>query len=341
MTPQRVHFARSRPAVIPSGPSRKASVDALALEFQKKAVLTKSHHRRRTNSQPQLPVGYVQPNEAGHSGHKHGYVEDPRNPNFRYSTCSGRRKALCIGINYFGQPNELRGCVNDAKHVRRFLIDHGNYKPEDIVILTDDSRDPRSLPTKSNMINAIRWLVKGAKQNDALFFHYSGHGGQTKDLDGDEVDGWDEVIFPMDYQTSGHIVDDTLNEIMVKPLPKGCRLTALFDACHSGTVLGLYSSHARLKGMHVSAKQWQTKATPADVISWSGCMDDQTSADTFQGGVAVGAMSNAFITALTNKPEQTYQELLSSLRKILHPRYSQKPQLGSSHKIDTNLAFIF
>jgi hypothetical protein len=100
-TPQRVHFARSRPAVIPSGPSRKASVDALALELQKKAVLTKAHHRRRTNSQPQLPVGYVQPNDPGHSGHKHGYVEDPRNPNFRYSTCSGRRKALCVSAVQF------------------------------------------------------------------------------------------------------------------------------------------------------------------------------------------------------------------------------------------------
>lgn len=27
-----------------------------------------------------------------------------------------------IGINYRGQHNELRGCVNDARSVRRFLI---------------------------------------------------------------------------------------------------------------------------------------------------------------------------------------------------------------------------
>ena len=36
----------------------------------------------------------------------------------------------------------------------------------------------------------------------------SGHGGQTKDLDGDEEDGYDEVIYPVDFQTNGHIVDD-------------------------------------------------------------------------------------------------------------------------------------
>lgn len=36
----------------------------------------------------------------------------------------------------------------------------------------------------------------------------SGHGGQIKDKDGDEMDGYDEVIFPVDYQTAGCIVDD-------------------------------------------------------------------------------------------------------------------------------------
>jgi hypothetical protein len=63
-------------------------------------------------------------------------------PDFRYSKCTGRKKALCvshryphaiyaiitekfrhkIGINYRGQSNELRGCINDARHMRDFLI---------------------------------------------------------------------------------------------------------------------------------------------------------------------------------------------------------------------------
>lgn len=36
----------------------------------------------------------------------------------------------------------------------------------------------------------------------------SGHGGQTKDLDGDEDDGFDEVIYPLDFKQAGQIVDD-------------------------------------------------------------------------------------------------------------------------------------
>jgi hypothetical protein len=46
-----------------------------------------------------------------------------------------------------------------------------NYKSEDIVMLTDDARNPRQIPTRQNMIQAMRWLVQGAQPNDALFFH--------------------------------------------------------------------------------------------------------------------------------------------------------------------------
>jgi hypothetical protein len=46
-----------------------------------------------------------------------------------------------------------------------------NYRPEDMVILTDDSRNPRQIPTRANILQAIGWLVQGAQPNDALFFH--------------------------------------------------------------------------------------------------------------------------------------------------------------------------
>lgn len=227
--------------------------------------------------------------------------------------------------------------------MREFLIRHWGYRAENIVLLTDDNPNPKYQPTRRNILDAMRWLVDGAQIHDSLVFHYSGHGGQTPDLDGDEVDGYDEVIYPLDFEKRGHIVDDEMHTIMVKPLPTGCRLTGIFDCCHSGTVLDLpyiYSSHGRLKGSQVSPKAVASKTTSADVISWSGCKDGEKSADTFRGGVAVGAMSYAFIQAIKQNPKLSYQQLLASVRKILYPKYAQKPQLGSSHRIDTSLQFV-
>jgi len=306
----------------------------------------------------------------------------PNGYSFQYSNCTGRRKALLIGINYFGQKGQLRGCINDVKNLSTYLKETHGYQREDMVCLTDDQQNPMSQPTKANMIRAMHWLVKDARPNDSLVFHYSGHGGQTEDLDGDEEDGYDEVVYPVDFRQAGHIVDDEMHEIMVRPLQPGVRLTAIFDSCHSGSaldlpyvystqgvlkepnlakeagqgLLGLVSSYARgdmggmastamsffkkaTKGDDVYQKNIKTKTSPADVIMWSGSKDSQTSADANIAGQATGAMSYAFIAALRKNPQQSYVQLLNSIRDELEGKYDQKPQLSCSHPLDTDLLY--
>lgn len=106
------------------------------------------------------------PQQFGH-GAPSGYT-------FQYSNCTGRRKALLIGINYFGSKAELKGCINDVHNVSAFLIERYNYRREDMVILTDDQTEPRMRPTKANIQDAMGWLVRDAQPNDSLFLHYSG-----------------------------------------------------------------------------------------------------------------------------------------------------------------------
>lgn len=184
----------------------------------------------------------------------------PSNYTFQYSNCTGKRKALLIGINYFGQRGQLRGCINDVKNMSTYLNQNFGYAREDMVILTDDQQNPMSQPTKANILRAMHWLVKDARPNDSLFFHYSGHGGQTPDLDGDEEDGYDEVIYPVDFRTAGHIVDDEMHRVMVKTLSPGVRLTAIFDSCHSGSALDLpyiYSTQGVLKEPNLAKEAGQ------------------------------------------------------------------------------------
>ncbi len=98
----------------------------------------------------------------------------PANYNYQYSNCTGRRKALLIGINYFNQRGELRGCINDVRNMSAYLNENFGYAREDMVILTDDQQNPMSQPTKANILRAMHWLVKDARPNDSLFFHFSG-----------------------------------------------------------------------------------------------------------------------------------------------------------------------
>lgn len=103
----------------------------------------------------------------------------PSNYSYQYSNCTGKRKALLIGINYFRQKGELKGCINDVRNLSNFLMQKQRFRREDMVILTDDQRDPRSQPTRQNILRAMSWLVNGAEPNDSLFFHYSGTSGRS------------------------------------------------------------------------------------------------------------------------------------------------------------------
>lgn len=176
-----------------------------------------------------------------------------------------------------------------------------------------------------------------------------------------------------------------MNDIMVKRLVPGCRLTAIFDSCHSGTALDLpyvYSTQGSIKqqsflkdagsslknagkayisgdpsraissvmslgsrimsGNNTMKKEQinQMKGSAADVIMFSGCKDDQTSADATEAGRATGAMSYAITRALRENRNQTYIQLLNSIRTILKQKYNQRPQLSSSHPMDMNLLFV-
>lgn len=47
-----------------------------------------------------------------------------------------------------------------------------------------------------------------------------------------------------------------------------------------------------------------------------------------------------YTETLRENPDQSYQALLNSVRKILSDKYEQRPQLSASHPIDINLKFV-
>ena len=108
-----------------------------------------------------------------------------------------------------------------------------------MVVAAENEGDPTRVPTRANLLRAMRWLVEGSGSGDSLVFHFSGHGVQKLDLNGDEVDGYNEALCPADFERSGKILDDEINETIVRPLGRGVKLHAVVDTCHSGTILDL------------------------------------------------------------------------------------------------------
>jgi len=139
--------------------------------------------------------------------------------------------------------------------------------------------------------------------------------------------------------TPGIIVDDCIHDIMVKPLPRGCRLTAVLDCCHSGTLLDLpfiYDSYGRLKPS--KSRVIQLKSSEADVVSLSACKDYERAFEAREGG----ALRRAFIECMMSSGNRgTYLSTIQYLRGYMHRHsISQRPQLSSSHQIDINQPFI-
>lgn len=202
----------------------------------------------------------------------------------------------------------------------------------------------------------MRWLIGGTQAGDSLFFHYSGHGSQVIDTSGDEEDGLDETICPVDFKNSGQITDDEIRQILVLGLPYGVHLTSLMDCCHSGTGMDLpfmftassqssYSTCPMKTNFNKRHSNYNStiEQSMGDVVLFSGCRDDQTSADTTIGLISGGAMTNAFISSLKQNRNPSYIQLLYSMRSNLTTgphTYTQIPQLSSEKPMDMNQLFV-
>lgn len=269
------------------------------------------------------------------------------------------KRALLIGCNYSGYKGlELRGCIADAKNVRDYLLAKQGFAEQDIRLLTDETAVK---PKRKHILDGLQWLIAGAQPGDSLYLHFSGHGSQVTDLNGDESDGLDETIVPLDYQTAGQITDDELRAVADK-IPEGVRCTWVIDACHSATVVDLpynfedNSTYAKSgKPSSYVSSDWNTritsiknqgyKETRASLLVISGCQDKFTSADTVEDGKSQGAMTYSLLKTLKNaeqrgKTEITIERLLKDMSCLLRvKKYTQKPNVSSGQKISLTDAF--
>ena len=140
-------------------------------------------------------------------------------------------RALLVGIDEYININPLTGSKQDVKNMEQFIQSEWNYKPEQILTLTDGKA------TRNNILNAFdNWLVRGSRNGDKVLFYYSGHGAFVGDDNRDESDDLDEALCPVDTTGSRRnlIRDDEINSRLKKL--RGRKVMIIVDACHSGTI---------------------------------------------------------------------------------------------------------
>ena len=241
------------------------------------------------------------------------------------------KKAVLIGINYTNTDLELKGCITDVIKMEEFLTKKG-YRCIKLID-TPENVDTDKYPLKRHIIKWLNWLVKNTKKNNKLFLHFSGHGSFTNDVNNDERDHKDETIVPLDCKSAGIIKDDFIVKILSST---PADVFTIFDCCHSGTILDLIYRYEPFRDIPFTDKKYSE--TDNNIISISGCRDNQTSAEVWFKRVKQnrGALTYFIITEL-NKDNNTYKIMLKNIRKYLNKcKLKQIPQLHTSKKIDFN-----
>lgn len=270
------------------------------------------------------------------------------------------KKALLVGINRYSPELKanLRGCVNDVKVMRELLIKTYGFDPENIRMVIDERA------TKQNIIDRLKWLVSNTQPGDELFFHYSGHGSQVRDRDGDELkDQLDEILCPHDLKWDDPLTDDFIGD-MFKDIPVGVNLTMFCDSCHSGTMtrgqlLGFDQKPgktdnkarcinppvdiaSRFMDSNIKKKRKVGKGEREEILNHvliSGCQDHQTSADAHIDGMYQGAFTWAVSQVLKVKPNLTYSKLHEKVLNQLNGKFTQIPNLSGPEHMTSRRIF--
>lgn len=139
-------------------------------------------------------------------------------------------KVLLAGINTYPD-SPLKGCVADVLGVRDVLTQRYGVGADRMRMLVDQAA------TAEAIADGLRWLAEPEADGSPAVrvFHYSGHGTFVADTNGDEPDGRDECIVPVDYATAGPMTDDSLRKLYAS-FGKDSHLLLIMDCCHSGSI---------------------------------------------------------------------------------------------------------
>jgi len=259
-----------------------------------------------------------------------------------------KKRALLVGINYAGSGNALKGCLNDAIHMKALLESRGFTEIKSVL---------EKEATTEGIKAGLEWLVADTTPGDVIVFHYSGHGSQLPSSV--EDDKWEEIICPIDLNWVDKVItDDTLRKVFDK-VPNGVNTTLVLDCCHSGTMLDQNQTMGGTKEISPALKKEKgsrylkppakiaKQVAKGELVDWetsrdvnssalliAGCHSSQTSADAFIDGVAQGAATASLLKAVSADSTISYRSLVTNMQGyMVEKKFKQVPQLDGAESL--------
>lgn len=239
--------------------------------------------------------------------------------------------ALLIGVGEYPSESgwQKLSSEKDVDYIKTALLNRG-FLDKNIQTLLNEAT------TKKSIENAVNELTQVIRKGDIVYIHFSGHGQQIVDVDGDEIDGLDEALVPYDspmyyqkgkYEGKKLLLDDEIkvftNNIRKKLGKKG-QLIFVADACHSGTSV---RGQVKVRGTSVIMG---TEKQNIDMLEQDyGFQDENYKKNSLASMISVfasganeanfeaeeiGSLSYAMAKALNQQNELSFQELFEHIK---------------------------
>lgn len=250
-----------------------------------------------------------------------------------------RKRAFMVGVSHYDtaltgyQWNNING-VEDINLLSPILKKQGC----DLTTLLDEEA------TYENITRQLTTFTNKTKKGDIVYLHFSTHGQPVEDLNGDEDDGWDEAIVPIDayklykkgvYEGNKHLTDDQLNKYVKKLRekigPKGF-LYVVIDACHAGTSsrandetvrgtkVGFTYNNKVFKPSPQKKSHYKVETSPkmSNVMFLEACRPDQVNTEIKVGDKRYGPLSyNIALTLSAEALSVDAEECIKSLKTTI------------------------
>ncbi len=241
----------------------------------------------------------------------------------------GNTYAIVIGISSYQDPaiRQLNYSNRDAIVFAEFLMSAagGSVPKQNIKLLTD------SMATIGEVDKAIRWLMSNCKENDKVFFYFSGHGEMenvTMSKNGYLICYNTPSVAFVNMGLSIDYLNDVVNTISVQTKAK---VVVITDACHSGQMNG-----KNFKGSLFVGEQLMLKKE--NEIRMASCKPDELSNENENWGGGRGVFSYYLVNALQGGLADTNHDgevSVGELKAYMESSMAKDPVLKSEGDVQT------